>query len=57
MIKARMSDKSADLETRLVALAGRLALAELAKLQMKRTGDGRHWRDARLLWPLFNKDQ
>lgn len=49
--------RSARLARRLAARAASLALARAEARLRVRAGDGSHWRDARLLWPLFAKDR
>jgi hypothetical protein len=45
----------AALAARLTAQAEAIARARSAMAALKRRDTDRHWRDARLVWPLFGK--
>lgn len=57
MIKAEIATQGSGLERRLTAMARRIALARLAIRKPSLRATGAHWRDARLLWPQFTKEQ
>ena len=56
LLTARTDPPVTALAERLSAKARRLALAQAENRRLARAGDGRRWRDARLVWPLFAKD-
>jgi hypothetical protein len=45
----------AELAARLANKAGAIARAHAASIAQQRRDDARHWRDARLIWPLFGQ--
>lgn len=45
----------AALAARLTAKADAIAKARLASATLKRRDEARHWRSARLVWPLFGQ--
>jgi hypothetical protein len=45
----------AELAARLADKAGAIARAHAASIAQQRRDDARHWRDARLIWPLFGQ--
>lgn len=57
MIEAKLANASHGIENRLASLAAKLAASRLRTLQLRQRQDGSHWRDPRLLWPLFSKDR
>lgn len=56
MIRAAILERRAGLAARLSARARRLAEAHAVERALESRGDGREWREARLLWPLFGRD-
>lgn len=55
MIRAKFTGLAAGFPRRLAGRAAALARAEAARRRAGRD-EARHWRDARLLWPLFTGD-
>ncbi|WFL78841.1 hypothetical protein P7228_07195 [Altererythrobacter arenosus] len=56
MIRARLALASRALQSRMATKLVGLAEARSASLRRAAKQDGSHWRDARLLWPLFGRE-
>ncbi|ANC50310.1 hypothetical protein CP97_14624 [Aurantiacibacter atlanticus] len=50
------SRSDSGLIARLASQATKLAMAHAENRLRIRNGDSAHWRDARLLWPLFSRN-
>ncbi|MBE5073804.1 hypothetical protein IM511_05755 [Erythrobacteraceae bacterium E2-1 Yellow Sea] len=56
MIEAKPAASFRAISARLTQRAQSLANARAHQLRASRHSDGRDWRDARLLWPLFSRN-
>ena len=57
MITAQLTQSVKALANRLAHTAEKIAAAHLRTMALRKLRGGQQWREARLLWPQFNKER